>query len=132
VLIDSGAIAAEARKVLPDGFDKVLELIGATTLADSLHCAKERGIVCLTGMVGNKWSFHNFEPMDVIPTAVCLTTYAGESQDFMRMPFQELLDQIASGELRVQIGKVFHLEQIVDAHRTMEENKAGGKIVVLT
>jgi NADPH:quinone reductase-like Zn-dependent oxidoreductase len=132
VLIDSGAIAAEAQKYLPDGFDKVLELIGVTTLADSLHCAKERGIVCMTGLVGNKWSFDNFEPMQMIPTAVCLTIYAGESQDFMQMPFQELLDQIASGELRVQIGKVFHLDQIVEAHRLMEENKAGGKIVVLT
>jgi NADPH:quinone reductase-like Zn-dependent oxidoreductase len=132
VLIDSGAIAAEARKYLPDGFDKVLELIGVTTLADSLHCAKERGIVCMTGLVGNKWSVDNFEPMQMIPTAVCFTIYAGESQDFMRMPFQELLDQIASGELRVQIGKLFHLEQIVEAHRMMEENKAGGKIVVLT
>lgn len=103
-----------------------------TTLADSLHSARERGIVCVTGVVGNKWSFDNFEPMEVIPTAVCLTIYAGESQDFMRMPFQELLDQIASAELRVQIGKVFHLDQIVEAHRLMEENKAGGKIVVLT
>ena len=88
--------------------------------------------MCMTGLVGNKWSFDNFEPMQMIPTAVCLTIYAGESQDFMRMPFQELLDQITSGELRVQIGKVFHLEQIVEAHRLMEENKAGGKIVVLT
>jgi NADPH:quinone reductase-like Zn-dependent oxidoreductase len=43
-----------------------------------------------------------------------------------------VLPQISSGELRVQIGKVFHLDQIVKAHRTMEENKAGGKIVVLT
>jgi NADPH:quinone reductase-like Zn-dependent oxidoreductase len=126
------AIASEARKYLPDGFDKVLELIGVTTLADSLHCAKERGIVCMTGLVGNKWSFDKFEPMEMIPTAVCLTIYAGESQDFMRLPFQELLDQIASGELHVQIGKVFHLDQIVEAHRLMEENKAGGKIVVLT
>jgi NADPH:quinone reductase-like Zn-dependent oxidoreductase len=132
VLIDSGAIAGEARKLLPDGFDKVLELIGVTTLEDSLRCATEGGIVCMTGLVGNKWSFDNFEPMKVIPTAVCLTIYAGESEDFMRMPFQELLEQIASGGLRVQIGRVFHLDQIVEAHQLMEGNKAGGKIVVLT
>jgi NADPH:quinone reductase-like Zn-dependent oxidoreductase len=132
VLIDTGTIASEARKSSPSGFDKVLELIGVTTLADSLRCAKERGIVCMTGLVGNKWSFDNFEPMALIPTAVCLTIYAGESQDFMQMPFQELIDQVASGDLRVQIGKVFHLDQIVEAHRLMEENKAGGKIVVLT
>jgi hypothetical protein len=29
------------------------------------------------------------------------------------------------------VGKVFRLDQIVDAHRCMEESKAGGKIVVL-
>ena len=39
---------------------------------------------------------------------------------------------VQPGELRVQIGKVFHINQIVEAHRLMEENKAGGKIVVLT
>jgi NADPH:quinone reductase-like Zn-dependent oxidoreductase len=48
------------------------------------------------------------------------------------MPFDDLLQQIASGELPVQIGKVFRLDEIVEAHRVMEENKAGGKIVVLT
>ena len=31
----------------------------------------------------------------------------------------------------VRIGKTFQLNQIVDAHRSMEENKAGGKVVVL-
>ena len=45
----------------------------------------------MTGMVGNKWSFDNFSPMEVIPTAVNLTTYAGESEDFMSMPLQELV-----------------------------------------
>ena len=34
--------------------------------------------------------------------------------------------------MKVQIGKVFHLDEIVEAHRCMEENRAGGKIVVLT
>lgn len=36
------------------------------------------------------------------------------------------------GKLKVKVGKVFKLDDIVEAHRTMEENKAGGKIVVLT
>ena len=48
------------------------------------------------------------------------------------MPLQELVDQIAAGTLHIQIGKTFHLNEIVEAHRLMEENKAGGKIVVLT
>ena len=43
-----------------------------------------------------------------------------------------ILQQIAAGRLHVQIGKTFQLDDIVQAHRCMEENRAGGKIVVLT
>ena len=132
VFIDSGEIAPEVRHEVSSGFDKVLELIGTTTLVDSLRCAKEGGIVCMTGIVGNRWSFDQFAPMDAIPTAVNLTVYAGESADFMAMPLQQLVDQIATGELKVQVGKVFSIDDIVQAHRAMEANTAGGKIVVLT
>jgi len=132
VFIDTGSIAAQVREVCSGGVDKVLELVGTTTLLDSLGCAKQGGIVCMTGIVGNKWSVADFAPMGAIPTAVYLTSYNGKSEDFMRMPLQELVGQVANGSLRVQIGKVFHLDDIVEAHRCMEENKAGGKIVVLT
>ena len=118
--------------MFPSGVDKVLELIGTTTLGDSLRCAKQRGIVCMTGMVGNKWSFDDFSPMEVIPTSVCLTTYDGGPEDFMRTPLDELVEQVAARTVQVQVGKVFKLDDIVEAHRCMEENRAGGKIVVLT
>jgi NADPH:quinone reductase-like Zn-dependent oxidoreductase len=111
VVIDSGTIAA-AIEALPGG--------------------REPGIVCMMGMVGDKWSFDNFSPMEVIPTGVCLTTYDGGPMDFMRTPLQQLVEQVEAGSLRVHVGKVFRLDQIAEAHRLMEENKAGGKIVVLT
>ena len=131
VFIDTGSIAEQVKEVCARGVDKVLELVGTTTLKDSLRCTKKGGIVCMTGIVGNKWSFDTFAPMEAIPTAVCLTTYAGESEDFMRTPLEELIEQISAGTLKVQVGKTFHLDEIVEAHRCMEENKAGGKIVVL-
>jgi NADPH:quinone reductase-like Zn-dependent oxidoreductase len=65
-----------------------------------------------------------------IPTAVCLTSYAGESSDFMRTPLEEFAQQIAAGTLKIQVGRVFQIDEIVEAHRLMEENKAGGNIVV--
>jgi NADPH:quinone reductase-like Zn-dependent oxidoreductase len=70
--------------------------------------------------------------MEVIPTAVCLTSYAGEAEHFMQMPLEELVKQVAAGSLQVQVGRIFRLDDIVEAHRCMDENKAGGKIVVLT
>jgi NADPH:quinone reductase-like Zn-dependent oxidoreductase len=114
VFVDTGAIAEQVKEVLPSGMDKVLELMGTTTLRDSLHCAKQRGIVCMTGTVGNKWSFGDFRPMDVIPTSVCLTTCDGGPEDFMRTPLEELVEQVAAGTLRVQVGRVFKLDDIVE------------------
>ena len=132
VFIDTGQIADQVREVFPNGVNKVLELVGTTTLIDSLNGTMAQGVVCMTGMVGDQWSFRDFSPMGAIPTAVSLTTYAGGTEDFIRTPLQELVQQIEKGRLRPQVGRVFSLDQIVEAHRCMEENKAGGKIVVLT
>jgi NADPH:quinone reductase-like Zn-dependent oxidoreductase len=60
------------------------------------------------------------------------TTYNGGPVEFQETPLNDLLKQIEAGTMKVQIGKVFHLDEIVEAHRCMEENRAGGKIVVLT
>jgi NADPH:quinone reductase-like Zn-dependent oxidoreductase len=70
--------------------------------------------------------------MDSIPSAVYLTSYSGDTEDYMRTPLDELASQVEAGKLRINVGRVFHLEQIADAHRAMEENKAEEKIVVLT
>jgi NADPH:quinone reductase-like Zn-dependent oxidoreductase len=132
VVIDIGTISEQVREVSSGGVDKVLELVGTSTLKDSLRCARPRGIVCMTGMVGNAWSFSEFSPMEAIPSTVSLTTYDGGTSEFMMMPLAELTQLVESGTLRVNPGKIFKLDEIVDAHRCMEENRAGGKIVVLT
>jgi NADPH:quinone reductase-like Zn-dependent oxidoreductase len=132
VIIDNGRIAEKVKAMSGGGANKVLELVGTTTLADSLQCAKRHGFVCMTGMVGDKWWLDQFSPMDIIPTAVCLTIYSGTADDFMQTPLQSLVEQVEAGSLRIEVGRVFHLDQIVEAHRCMEDNTAGGKIVVLT
>ncbi|KAK9492307.1 chaperonin 10-like protein [Lipomyces doorenjongii] len=131
VFIDNGTIAEQVKETCPEGFDKVLELVGVTTLEDSLRCVKKHGIICMTGIVGNKWTFDNFSPMESIPTTISLTTYSGSAEEFMLTPLESLFQQIAAGSLHIQVGKVFGLDKITEAHRCMEENKAVGKIVAL-
>lgn len=70
--------------------------------------------------------------MGAIPSTVDLTTYAGESTDFMATPIQMIVKEVEGGRLTPKIGRVFQLDDIVDAHRCMEDNAAGGNIVVLT
>jgi NADPH:quinone reductase-like Zn-dependent oxidoreductase len=131
VFIETGSIAEDVRKVFPSGVDKVLELVGTSTLADSLRFTAVRGAVCMTGMVGNAWEFEKFSPMGVIPTAVNLTTYAGGAGDFMDTPLQAFVETIEAGTTKLPTGPEFSLDDIVEAHRTMEEDRAAGKIVVV-
>jgi len=53
VIIDTGLIADEVKKQTDGGVNKVLELVGTTSILDSIQCTKPQGIVCMTGMVGN-------------------------------------------------------------------------------
>jgi NADPH:quinone reductase-like Zn-dependent oxidoreductase len=126
VIVDDGNVSSSG-----DRFDRILELVGAATLEDSLQCANRDAVVCMAGIVGNSWTISDFAPMDAIPNRVALTSYSGEPQDFMSMPLQQLIDDIAHENLKIKIGRVFAFDQIVDAHRCMEANEAEGKIVVL-
>ena len=131
VVIDDGAIASAIHKYFPNGVDRVLELVGTTTLLDSLQCVTPGGIVCMTGILGNAWTLNNFSPMDNIPHTVRLTVYTGESEDLSVEHLQRFIDGIEAGQNRVNIDRVFHLDEIVEAHRYMESNQAKGKLVVL-
>lgn len=58
--------------------------------------------------------------MEFIPTSVCLTSYAGGPEEFMNTPMAELVEQVEKGQLNVVLGKVYSLDQIVEAHECME------------
>jgi NADPH:quinone reductase-like Zn-dependent oxidoreductase len=131
VFVDEGSVADAVREQFPAGVDRVLELVGTTTLLDSLQCVGKQGIVCMTGMVGNAWEFKSFSPMGAIPTSVCLTSYAGGAEDFIDTPLQQFVTAVEREQTSVRLGPTFTLETIAEAHRCMEENRAGGKIVVL-
>lgn len=132
VIVDDGSVSTEARAIVPGGVDAAVELVGAPTLRDTLASTRVHGVVCFTGMLSNVWTVPDFYPIDYIPRGVRLTAYAGEAADLPAEVLQEYLDDVASGAAVVPVGRVFNMDQIVDAHRLMEEGGARGKIVVLT
>lgn len=132
VLIDGGEISTEVRRLVPGGVDAALDLVGAPTVLDCLRATRVHGTVCMSGMLSNKWTLPDFYPTGDIPSGVRLTGYTGDAGDLPAAVLQEFLDAVAAGEATVPIGRVFHLEEIQAAHRLMESDAAGGKIVVLT
>jgi NADPH2:quinone reductase len=132
VLIDDGDLAAAVRRIVPDGVDAALELVGTPTLPDTLRATRVHGTVCFTGMLSNRWTVPDFYPIDYIPRGVRLTSYTGEAADLPGSVLQEFLLAVSDGTATVPIGKVYTLDGIVQAHTDMEESRASGKLVVTT
>lgn len=130
VWVDDGQVHLQVRDRRARPYDRVLELIGTKTLLDSLRCVGRGGIVCMTGILGGEWTLKDFHPMGDIPTAVKLTSYSGEAADLPPRQLQEYVSAVERGELEVMTGPVFEFEDLIEAHRLMDANRAGGKIVV--
>lgn len=131
VIIDDGDIAATVRAHFPGGCDRVLELIGTSTLIDSLAATRSGGTVCMTGILGGSWSLNDFYPMDDIPNCVKLTSYSGNAADISAQELQAYVELVERDTLRVQLGPSFSFDELPDAHRLMDTNSANGKIVVV-
>ncbi len=130
-LVDDGAVAAQVRRLLPDGADTALELVGTPTLPDTLRATRVHGVVCFTGMLSNQWTVRDFYPIEYLPRGVRLTAYGGDASDLSPAVLQEFLDAVAAGEARVPIHRTYRMDEIDDAHADMESGRATGKLVVL-
>ncbi len=130
VVLDGGLVGDQVRKIYPNGVHKVLELIGTVTLKDSLQCIGKKGVVCMTGILGNEWDMKNFTPMEDIPSLGRLTVYGGDAENLTNADLQNFIDLVESGSIKLKIDTVFKLDQLPEAHRYMENNRAKGKLVV--
>jgi NADPH:quinone reductase-like Zn-dependent oxidoreductase len=130
VVIDNGSIYESLKELFPEGVHKVLELVGTKTLKDSLKCIRPKGIVCMTGILGNSWTMESFMPMGDIPSLGLLTVYMGDSQNLSKESLQEFIDAVEKGVVKITIDRIFKLDEIIEAHTYMESNQAKGKLVV--
>lgn len=130
VLLDDERFSEQLFSFFPNGVNKVLELVGTTTLKHSLKLLSEHGILCMTGILGGEWVLDDFEPMMDIPSGAYFTQF-DSGVNFKEKLLIELFDHIEQHKINVPIAKVFPLDEIDKAHLLMESNVANGKIVVV-
>lgn len=130
VFVDDDTIERQTKEELPQGADKILELIGTKTLHSSFGCLKQGGILCVSGILGGEWELSNFAPMDFIPSGSYLTIY--DSQNVSLKSLNAMFAFLEEHDIHPAVAEIFHLEDIAQAHLLMESNTAGGKIVVVT
>jgi NADPH2:quinone reductase len=135
VLMESPELSKRVRERHPQGIDAVLDILGNTTVLDSLTGVRRGGHVCLVGFLGGGGPL-TLEPVFQMPSGTHLSVFASAlvtgTTEFplSEIPFQTIIDRVAAGIYKAKPTKVFRFEDIQQAHRLMESNQAGGKIVV--
>jgi NADPH:quinone reductase-like Zn-dependent oxidoreductase len=135
VVIETGAIAAAVRKLLPGGVDKVLDLVGNSVLRDSLQAVRPKGSVCQAGFLGGLGPVDGFLPAFDMPSGVQLSFFGSfevgsGAYPISLIPFQDIVTKAEAGVYQAKPSRAFAFEEIADAQRMMESGQAGGKLVV--
>ena len=133
VIVDTqGKLQEAVMQQYPCGVNKVLDLVGAATAADSIRCLAPGGICCSAGTLGGQWAIPNFVPNFLLPIGRYLASYGETTFKKENAPWDELLKLVQDGEIKIKPGKVYQgVASVVEAHEVMERDEAGGKIVVV-
>jgi NADPH2:quinone reductase len=135
VLLESSELSKRIRERHPQGIDAVLDIVGNTTVLDSLAMLRRGGHVCLVGFLGGGGPL-TLEPVFQMPSGTHLSVFASAvitgTPEFplSEIPFQDIVDRVAAGTYKAKPAKIFRFEDIQEAHRLMESNQANGKLVV--
>jgi NADPH:quinone reductase-like Zn-dependent oxidoreductase len=129
---DGGSLAASVHSIWPEGPDHVLDLVGASTAVDSLRLVRRGGTVCVAGSLSG-WLIPDFEPIAMIPSGTSLTAFHSDEVKggAGTAVLQRIVHEVEAGVYRPNVDRVFGLDDIVAAHRHMENNAATGKLVVV-
>jgi NADPH:quinone reductase-like Zn-dependent oxidoreductase len=135
VVTETGAIAGEVRGLLPDGADRVLDLVGNSVLRDSLQTVHRTGRVCQAGFLGGLGPVTDFQPVFDLPSGVQFSFLGSfevgtAAYPISAIPFQQIVANTEAGVYQAKPAGVFPFEQIAEAQRVMEAGQAGGKLVV--
>jgi len=116
--------------------DAVLDLVGNSTILDSLAMLRRGGRACLAGWLGGLAPIKDFNPLLQMSSGVYLTFFGSfvfgtPGFPLSDVPLQEIAQQVKAGKLKAKPARVFRFEEIREAHRVMEANEARGKMVVV-
>ncbi|SPN97306.1 related to NADPH quinone oxidoreductase homolog PIG3 [Cephalotrichum gorgonifer] len=120
----------------PPRFDKVLNLVGNSVLLESIGLARPGGRMLQAGWLGGLAPVADFNPMLQMKPSVHFSLFHSKvlgSPDFplSGIPMQDIVRRIEAGEWDAKPSHVFGDEDIQGAHRMLDSQAAGGKIVVL-
>ena len=135
VVFESVETVQQLRERYPRGVDTVLELVGNSTVVDSLTVVRRGGRLCLAGFLGGLDPIPAFMPIMQLPSGVHFSFFGSfmfGTREFplSEIPMQTIVERVENGSYKAKPSRVLQFSDIREAHRLMESGAANGKIVV--
>jgi NADPH:quinone reductase len=123
----------EGKKYAPNGFEVIYDSVGKDTFVRGLELLKPRGMAVLYG-----GSSGQVEPLDLqilnakgslFVTRPSLGHYIADREE-LEWRSSEVFDWLSTGQLKLEIDKVFALEDVAAAHAYIESRQTKGKVLL--
>jgi NADPH:quinone reductase-like Zn-dependent oxidoreductase len=116
--------------------DAVLDLVGNSTILDSLDLLRRGGRACLAGWLGGLAPIPDFNPLARMASGVYLTFFGSfvfgtPGFPLSDVPLDDIAKQVQNGQLDAAPAEVLSFDDIKEAHRLMETGQVNGKVVVV-
>jgi len=116
--------AKTAKSTIGVGADVVLDVVGGSSLAESIHAVREGGTVVVVGNVAGGMA--SIAPAHLILKEICVVgTKSCSSREMATV-----LESVAGGILRADVTEVVALADVAEVHRRMESGAATGRVVL--
>jgi NADPH:quinone reductase-like Zn-dependent oxidoreductase len=135
VMLDDPALSQTIARQYASGIDAVLDIVGTSTLLDSLKIARRGGRVCMAGFLGGGGGIADFDPLAHMPSGVQLSFFASfmfgtPGFQLSDVPLQAIVERAEAGIYKARPARILAFDDIREAHRLMEADAAMGKMVV--
>ena len=131
---ESDDVAAAVRELVPNGVDVVYDGVGKATFDASLASLRRRGMLVLYGASSGQvppFDLQRLNPLgSLYVTRPTIAHYTAE-RDELLWRARDVLDAVADGSLRVEIGGRYGLDDAAQAYRDLEGRRTTGKLLIV-
>lgn len=124
----------EVRDWVSDGFDLILDPVGANYFEENLKVLGLEGRLIIIGLMGGLESKINLGHLMMKRQRIIGSTIRARSEELKKIVMRDLHEKvwpfIESNEIQPIIHEVFSMSEVERAHQVMEDNENIGKIVL--
>src|SRR5258708_14533507 len=124
-LLEEPGLSRQIRMLHPEGVDRVLELVGNSTLLDSLAMVRPDGRLCLAGFLGGLAPLEGFNPLLQMPSRVHFSFFGSfilgtPGFALSDVPLQAIVHRVAAGTYRAKPARGLRPHDRGAAHPRLE------------